>query len=179
MEHMKALLHHRPSSAALESDEAMSLERAERERRFIAQFSNDQHPLPPDEMYASTPLLSHPSPRPDCFTRRDTNRLMSTWLTLVHCRQQDPRNKSLGGSSKGLTLRDFELVRTLGTGASPCRSHRQAVEHNRQAEACILIIGEIGTFARVWLVRLASPAPEDRHKVYALKVLRKAEGRVC
>jgi hypothetical protein len=34
----------------------------------------------------------------------------------------------------------------------------------------------IGTFARVWLVRLANPAEEDRDKVYALKVLRKAEG---
>jgi protein kinase A len=30
--------------------------------------------------------------------------------------QQDPRNKELGGSSKGLSVRDFELVRTLGTG---------------------------------------------------------------
>lgn len=30
--------------------------------------------------------------------------------------QQNPRNKELGGSSKGLTVRDFELVRTLGTG---------------------------------------------------------------
>jgi len=34
----------------------------------------------------------------------------------------------------------------------------------------------VGTFARVWLVRLADPAPEDRDKVYALKVLRKVEG---
>jgi protein kinase A len=31
--------------------------------------------------------------------------------------QQDPRNKELGGSSKYLSVRDFELVRTLGTGA--------------------------------------------------------------
>jgi protein kinase A len=37
--------------------------------------------------------------------------------------------------------------------------------------------GTVGTFARVWLVRLANPAPEDRDKVYALKVLRKVEGR--
>ncbi|PSS28090.1 hypothetical protein M430DRAFT_162973 [Amorphotheca resinae ATCC 22711] len=62
--------------------------------------------------------------------------------------QQDPRNKELGGKSRGLSVRDFELVRTLGTG----------------------------TFARVWLVRLASPPEEeDRDKVFALKVLRKAE----
>jgi hypothetical protein len=34
----------------------------------------------------------------------------------------------------------------------------------------------LGTFARVWLVRLANPLEEDRDKVYALKVLRKVEG---
>lgn len=34
----------------------------------------------------------------------------------------------------------------------------------------------LGTFARVWLVKLANPAEEDRDKVYALKVLRKVEG---
>ncbi|KAL2062392.1 hypothetical protein VTL71DRAFT_6658 [Oculimacula yallundae] len=61
--------------------------------------------------------------------------------------QQDPRNKDLGRKSRGLTVHDFELVRTLGTG----------------------------TFARVWLVRLAKPAEEDRDKVYALKVLRKVD----
>lgn len=33
----------------------------------------------------------------------------------------------------------------------------------------------VGTFARVWLVKLANPPEEDRDKVYALKVLRKAE----
>ncbi len=33
-----------------------------------------------------------------------------------------------------------------------------------------------GTFARVWLVRLANPRPEDRDKVFALKVLRKVDG---
>ncbi|KAB8296079.1 hypothetical protein EYC80_008884 [Monilinia laxa] len=61
--------------------------------------------------------------------------------------QQNPRNKELGGTSKSLTARDFDLIRTLGTG----------------------------TFARVWLVRLANPAEEDRDKVFALKVLRKVE----
>lgn len=30
--------------------------------------------------------------------------------------QQDPRNKDLGRSSRGLSVDDFELVRTLGTG---------------------------------------------------------------
>lgn len=60
---------------------------------------------------------------------------------------EDARNKELGHSSKGLSVKDFELVRTLGTG----------------------------TFARVWLVRLANPAEEDRDKVFALKVLRKVD----
>ena len=31
--------------------------------------------------------------------------------------QQDPRNKELGKSSRGLSVEDFDLVRTLGTGA--------------------------------------------------------------
>ncbi|ESZ98360.1 cAMP-dependent protein kinase catalytic subunit [Sclerotinia borealis F-4128] len=61
--------------------------------------------------------------------------------------QQNPRNKELGASSRSLSVRDFELVRTLGTG----------------------------TFARVWLVRLANPAEEVHDKVFALKVLRKVE----
>lgn len=30
----------------------------------------------------------------------------------------------------------------------------------------------------MWLVRLANPAEQDRDKVYALKVLRKAEGKL-
>jgi protein kinase A len=34
--------------------------------------------------------------------------------------QQDPRNKELGRSSKGLSVHDFELVRTLGTGMCYC-----------------------------------------------------------
>jgi protein kinase A len=37
----------------------------------------------------------------------------------------------------------------------------------------------LGTFARVWLVRLANPSEEDRDKVYALKVLRKAASAYC
>jgi len=34
----------------------------------------------------------------------------------------------------------------------------------------------IGTFARVWLVRLANAKPEDHNKVFALKKLRKTDG---
>jgi protein kinase A len=33
-----------------------------------------------------------------------------------------------------------------------------------------------GTFARVWLARPAHPRPEDRNKVFALKVLKKIDG---
>lgn len=84
---------------------------AEQEKQFVAHFSEQHDPLPPEEV------------------------------------SQAPRNKELGRSSRALTVHDFELVRTLGTG----------------------------TFARVWLVRLADPAPEDRDKVFALKVLRKVE----
>jgi hypothetical protein len=32
--------------------------------------------------------------------------------------QQDPRNKELGRSSRALTVKDFDLMRTLGTGKS-------------------------------------------------------------
>lgn len=56
---------------------------ARQEKQFVAQFSEQQAVLPPDQI------------------------------------QRDPRNKELGGSSKALSLRDFELVRTLGTGAFP------------------------------------------------------------
>ena len=34
-----------------------------------------------------------------------------------------------------------------------------------------------GTFARVWLARLAQPADEDKDKVFALKILRKTDGK--
>jgi hypothetical protein len=33
------------------------------------------------------------------------------------CITEDPRNKKLGGQSRKLRVTDFELVRTLGTGA--------------------------------------------------------------
>lgn len=58
-----------------------SPETIEQEKHFIAEFAEQQHPLPPEEV------------------------------------QQDPRNKELGKSSRGLSVEDFELVRTLGTGA--------------------------------------------------------------
>ncbi|KAI0997650.1 hypothetical protein K3495_g10538 [Podosphaera aphanis] len=67
--------------------------------------------------------------------------------TLNESRRFSER-RFLGNKSRNkLSLKDFVLVRTLGTG----------------------------TFARVWLARLACPAEEDRDKVFALKVLRKVE----
>ncbi|EHY56906.1 cAMP-dependent protein kinase catalytic subunit 3 [Exophiala dermatitidis] len=60
---------------------------------------------------------------------------------------KDPEKKQLGYSSRHLKISDFELMRTLGTG----------------------------TFARVWLCRFANPSPEDRDKVFALKVLKKVD----
>lgn len=62
---------------------------------------------------------------------------------------EDPRNKKLGASSKQLCLQDFDLVKTLGTG----------------------------TFARVWLARLAGASKQDKDKVFALKILRKIDSK--
>ncbi|KAK5153774.1 hypothetical protein LTR04_006170 [Oleoguttula sp. CCFEE 6159] len=59
----------------------------------------------------------------------------------------DPAKKIVGHSSKHLRCEDFELIKTLGTG----------------------------TFARVWLVRLAAPKEGDQDKIFALKVLRKPD----
>lgn len=59
----------------------------------------------------------------------------------------DPQHKPVGHSSKHLRRDDFDLVKTLGTG----------------------------TFARVWLVRLANRKEETKNKVFALKILRKAD----
>lgn len=60
----------------------------------------------------------------------------------------DPNAKGAGFSSKTLKFSDFELLQTLGTG----------------------------TFARVWLCRFKrTQKPEDRKKVFALKVLKKVD----
>jgi protein kinase A len=84
-----ALLHHHSSSPSPPPSISVSPETIEHEKQFISHFSEQQHPLPPDEI------------------------------------AQDPRNKELGGSSKGLSVRDFELVRTLGTGAYCFRAIRR------------------------------------------------------
>ncbi|KAK5656215.1 hypothetical protein OQA88_4976 [Cercophora sp. LCS_1] len=61
--------------------------------------------------------------------------------------QQNNRDEPFEPGSKKLSLKDFQRVRTLGTG----------------------------TFARVCLVRPSHGTDEDRGKVYALKILRKTE----
>ncbi|KAA8647138.1 hypothetical protein EYZ11_011399 [Aspergillus tanneri] len=59
---------------------------------------------------------------------------------------EQPEEKHLGISIRNLTVDDFALLKTLGTG----------------------------TFARVWLVR-SKDEVQRRDKVYALKILRKAD----
>lgn len=59
----------------------------------------------------------------------------------------DANKKLVENSSCVLRQQDFELIKTLGTG----------------------------TFARVWLVRLANPKDGDQNKVFALKILRKVD----
>jgi protein kinase A len=124
---------------------------ADQEKQFVAHFSEQHETLPPEEVL------------------------------------QAPRNKELGRSSRALSVNDFELVRTLGTGSClflyydlwrveckvPCLVQLRGPGSWMHADDYCAV----GTFARVWLVRLADPAPEDRDKVYALKVLRKVEGR--
>lgn len=72
--------------------------------------------------------------------------------------------KKLGGPRRELRLDDFELLKTLGTGEL---KHDVLRPH--------WIDPFLGTFARVWLTRLANPDDEDRDKVFALKILRKAD----
>jgi protein kinase A len=77
-----AHLHHTTSRGSMSATERKSI--AEQEKQFVAHFSDQHDPLPPEEV------------------------------------QQDPRNKELGRSSRALSVNDFELVRTLGTGAFCC-----------------------------------------------------------
>ena len=58
-----------------------------------------------------------------------------------------PNKKPVGHSSKYLRREDFDLIKTLGTG----------------------------TFARVWLAKIANRKERDNNKVFALKILRKVD----
>jgi hypothetical protein len=75
----------------------------------------------------------------------------------------------LGAPAARLRLNDFNLMKTLGTGKS-----RIAVSARTGLTEPVA-----GTFARVWLSRLAHPAADnpDGQKVYALKVLRKVDSK--
>lgn len=86
-------------------------------------------------------------------SRAEEKELLSRWQELKRPLSpsqvaEEPGRKMLGHSAKYLHVEDFELLKTLGTG----------------------------TFARVWLVRLAEPQPGDENKVFALKILRKVDG---
>ena len=81
---------------------------------------------------------------------------------------EDSRSKQLGVSSRQLRLQDFELLKTLGTGAKT---------DSFKSKCSQLIRAIAGTFARVWLARLADPSPEHYDKVFALKILRKTDSK--
>lgn len=82
---------------------------------------------------------------------------------------EDPANKKLGASSQQLRLDDFELMKTLGTG--------QITTDTFYVKPWTDQAFGTGTFARVWLARVANPREEDKDKVFALKVLRKVDSK--
>jgi protein kinase A len=86
--------------------------------------------------------------------REEEKRTLAQWEAQRHTLSpdeidKDPEQKTVGHSSKVLRQEDFELIKTLGTG----------------------------TFARVWLVRLKDAQQSDADKVFALKILRKVDGK--
>ncbi|RMJ27377.1 hypothetical protein PHISP_01757 [Aspergillus sp. HF37] len=102
------------------------------------------------QMRASSapPMNGHTNPN----DRHDREWQMVASLRPTHERQFTPSDATgrpeqmnLGMSARSLTVGDFALLRTLGTGS----------------------------FARVWLARLKGEERKD--KVYALKILRKAD----
>ncbi|PLN75615.1 putative camp-dependent protein kinase catalytic subunit [Aspergillus taichungensis] len=110
---------------------------------------------PPTEVQgpSSTAPRSPVEVRSDPIPKQEEPAVTSPRLTPMHQRRLSPfvitdrpEEKQLGLSSRSLSLQDFRLLKTLGTG----------------------------TFARVWLVNLKNPQ-ERRNQVYALKILRKAD----
>lgn len=77
-------------------------------------------------------------------------------------------HKRLGHSSSSLRPDDFDLIKTLGTG-----THSLLPSCGDGSNADSL---STGTFARVWLAKLAKAKGGDDQKVFALKVLRKVDG---
>ena len=79
---------------------------------------------------------------------------------------ESSRSQRLGESSPQLQLKDFELLKTIGTGMG----------HYQWGYSIGLTKVSQGTFARVWLSRLANPVgDEDRGRVFALKIIRKVD----
>ena len=70
------------SSGAAPTQPAPHDDEKEEEKVFVAQYKQNEQPLPPSQI------------------------------------AQDPESKSLGHSSSQLRVRDFELIKTLGTGMS-------------------------------------------------------------
>jgi hypothetical protein len=90
----------------------------------------------------------------------------------------------LGDSSKSLGVEDFELVKTLGTGRLGVLLSLILPAIPKEQLKCGPVMNTVtlltsfhgvGTFARVWLARLRGH-DGGNDKLYALKVLRKAEG---
>lgn len=71
------------------------------------------------------------------------------------------RCREVGCASKNLRVGDFQLLKTIGTGR-----HLTPFLPSLMA----------GTFARVWLACLAD-SPQNESKVFALKILRKTDGK--
>lgn len=78
-----------------------------------------------------------------------------------------PEEKQLTIASRQLSVRDFTLLKTLGTG-----EFRRLITMWRASNGGISFAG---TFARVWLARFRDEKTSPE-KVYALKILRKADG---
>jgi hypothetical protein len=79
-----------------------------------------------------------------------------------------PEEKQLGISTRSLRITDFSLIKTLGTGKS--RREWRGLQCDVDSAGV-----HPGTFARVWLARFKDEKIR-RDNVYALKVLRKADG---
>jgi protein kinase A len=89
------------------------------------QQQNQPQQQQPQQQHRSSSTSTSPSPA-SSFARSDTALQERQFVAKFSDQQkvlppdqiqQDPRNKELGCSSKSLTVRDFVLVRTLGTGA--------------------------------------------------------------
>lgn len=85
-----------------------------------------------------------------------------------------PEEKHLGISARNLAVSDFALLRTLGTGQSDPKAVASYCRSEKLLTMDFLFLIDIGTFARVWLTRFKTDERKDR--VYALKILRKADG---